>query len=135
MFRHVRAFRYAAYFDVTFTDCFNAISPNSRRFSNFSSFHLFRDYLLHPLGFNGDETIDRQGITSSPSRARGAGDTWSVSHNSGGGYPVIGYRRRWRRFRGCPTWRTFCPSRNRRGNAGGFQRGSPLWHTTLPRKV
>ena len=91
MFRHVRAFRYAAYFDVTFTDCFNAISPNSRRFSNFSSFHLFRDYLLHPLGFNGDEMINRQGITSSPSRARGAGDTRSVSQTSGGGYPGIGY--------------------------------------------
>ena len=49
MFRHVRVFRYAAYLDVTFIDCFGVISPNSRRFSNFSSFHLFRDYMLHTL--------------------------------------------------------------------------------------
>ena len=98
------------------------ISPKSRRVSNFSSFHLIRDDMLHPVGFNGYETIDRQRITSSPSRTRGAGDTRSVSQNSGGGYPVIGYRRRGRRFRGCPTWRTFCPSRDRNGNAGGFQR-------------
>ena len=47
-----------------FIGYFALITPKSRRFSNFSSFHLIRYVMLHPLGFNGDETIDRQGITS-----------------------------------------------------------------------